>query len=110
MMDMSFFDWSDLGTFAGALAAVVLLTELTKSLPGIRRIPTQLFSWLLACGILILAAWFTGTLSAQSAALTVLNGAMVSLAANGGYAALKRVMTGSDDAKNPREEEQTPDA
>lgn len=58
MMDMSFFDWSDLGTFAGALAAVVLLTELTKSLPGIRRIPTQLFSWLLACGILILAAWF----------------------------------------------------
>ena len=110
MMDMSFFDWSDLGTFAGALAAVVLLTELTKSLPGIRRIPTQLFSWLLACGILILAAWFTGTLSAQSAALTMLNGAMVSLAANGGYAALKRVLPGSDDAKNPREEEQTPDA
>ena len=55
---------------------MVLLTELTKSLPGIRRIPTQLFSWLLACGILILAAWFTGTLSAQSAALTVLNGAV----------------------------------
>ncbi len=92
------------------MAAVVLLTELTKSLPGIRRIPTQLFSWLLACGVLILAAWFTGTLSAQSAALTVLNGAMVSLAANGGYAALKRVLPGSDDAKNPREEEETPDA
>ena len=89
---------------------MVLLTELTKSLPGIRRIPTQLFSWLLACGVLILAAWFTGTLSAQSAALTVLNGAMVSLAANGGYAALKRVLPGSDDAKNPREEEETPDA
>ena len=109
-MDMSFFDWSDLGTFAVALAAVVFLTELTKRLPGIRSIPTQLFSWLLACGILILAAWFTGTLSAQSAALTVLNGAMVSLAANGGYAALKRVLPGSDDAKNPREEEETPDA
>lgn len=46
----------------------------------------------------------------QSAALTVLNGAMVSLAANGGYAALKRVLPGSDDAKNPREEEETPDA
>ena len=50
------------------------------------------------------------TTSAQSAALTVLNGAMVSLAANGGYAALKRVLPGSDDAKNPREEEETPDA
>lgn len=110
MMDMSFFDWSDLGTFAGALAAVALLTELTKSLPGIRKIPTQLFSWLLGCGVLILAAWFTGTLSAQSAALAVLNGAMVSLAANGGYAALKRLLPDSDDAKNPREEEETPDA
>lgn len=100
-MDMSFFDWTTIGTFAGALAAVALLTELTKSLPGIRRIPTQLYSWLLACAVLLLAACFTGTLSAQNAVLTVINGAMVSLAANGGYAALKRVMGSTEQAEDP---------
>lgn len=96
-MDMSFFDWSYLGTFAGALAAVALITELVKELPGLKKVPTQFVSWALAFVILILAQLFTGTLSAQNAVLSVLNGAMVSLAANGGYAALKRVMGGKDE-------------
>lgn len=96
-MDMSFFDWTFLGTFAGALAAVALITELIKGLPALKKVPTQFVSWVLAFIILILAQLFTGTLSAQSAVLCVLNGAMVSLAANGGYAALKRVMGGKDE-------------
>ena len=96
-MDMSFFDWSYLGTFAGALAAVALITELVKELPGLKKVPTQFVSWILAFVILILAQLFTGTLSAQNAVLSVLNGAMVSLAANGGYAALKRVVGGKDE-------------
>lgn len=102
-MDMSFFDWSYLGTFAGALAAVALITELIKDLPALKKVPTQFVSWVLAFAILILAQLFTGTLSAQNAALSVLNGAMVSLAANGGYAALKRVMGGKDASDEPPE-------
>lgn len=94
-MEMNFFDWTYLGTFAGALAAVALITELTKNLPFIKKIPTQLFSWILGFGVLILAQVFGGSLSAQNAVLAVFNGGMVSLAANGGYAALKRVMEGS---------------
>lgn len=93
-MDMNFFDWTYLGTFAGALVAVTLLTELTKNLPGIKRVPTQLYSWLLAFAILILSTVFTDALSVQNAVLSVLNAAMVSLAANGGYAAVKRVLGG----------------
>lgn len=96
-MDMSFFDWPYLGTFAGALAAVVLITELIKDLPALKKVPTQFVSWALAFIILILAQLFTGTLGVQNAVLSVLNGAMVSLAANGGYAALKRVMSGKDE-------------
>lgn len=96
-MEMNFFDWSYLGTFAGALVAVTLLTELTKNLPGIKRIPTQLYSWLLAFVVLILSILFTDALSIQNAALSVLNAAMVSLAANGGYAALKRITEGKGD-------------
>lgn len=102
-MEMNFFDWGFLATFAGALAAVALLTELTKNLPFVKKIPTQLFSWILGFGVLVLAAWFTGTLSAQNAVLAVFNGAMVSLAANGGYAALKRVMEGKGDVNEPPE-------
>ena len=102
-MDMSFFDWSYLGTFAGALAAVALITELIKELPGLKKVPTQFVSWVLAFVILILAQLFTGTLSAQNAVLSVLNGAMVSLAANGGYAALKRVVGGKDASDEPPE-------
>lgn len=103
-MDMNFFDWAYLGTFAGALAAVALITQMIKNLPGIKRIPTQLMSWLLAVVVLILAHAFGGTLDAQNAVLSLFNGAMVSLAANGGYAALKRVMGGTSDFDKPPEE------
>ena len=96
-MDMSFFDWTFLGTFAGALAAVALITELIKELPALKKVPTQFVSWVLAFVILSLAQLLTGTLSAQIAVLSVPKGAMVSLAANGGYAALKRVMGGKDE-------------
>lgn len=91
-MDMSFFDWTTLGTLAGALAAVCLITELIKDLPGISRIPTQLVSWVLAVVVLVLSQVFTDALSTQGVVLCLLNGAMISLAANGGYAALKRIM------------------
>lgn len=103
-MDMNFFDWSYLGTFAGALAAVALITQMIKNLPGIKRIPTQLMSWILAVIVLIMAQWFGGTLDAQNAVICLFNGAMVSLAANGGYAALKRVMGGTSDSDKPPEE------
>ena len=42
---MEFFDWSILGTLAGAVAAVAVLTEITKNLPGVRKIPTQIWSY-----------------------------------------------------------------
>ena len=103
-MDMNFFDWGYLGTFAGALAAVALITQMVKNLPGIKRVPTQLTSWILAVVVLLLAHTFGGTLDAQNAVLSLFNGAMVSLAANGGYAALKRVMSGTGDADEPPEE------
>ena len=59
---------------------------------------------LIALAGLLLAQLFSGTLDAQSAVLSLFNGAMVSLAANGGYAALKRVMGGTSDSDKPPEE------
>lgn len=95
-MDYNFFDWTFLGSFAGALAAVVLITEMVKNVAFLKKIPTQIVSWVLAVGVLILAQFFTDALTAESAVLALLNGAMVSLAANGGYAALKRVLEGKE--------------
>ena len=43
-----FVNWATLGTYAGCLAMVLILTQLTKAIPGISKIPTQLWAWLLA--------------------------------------------------------------
>ncbi len=91
---MEFFDWNLLGTYAGAVLAVAILTQITKGIPGIARIPTQLWSYLLALVTLLLAMAFGPGFSASGAVLALFNAALVSLAANGGYAAVERVKSG----------------
>lgn len=91
---MEFFDWSILSTFAGAVLAVAILTQMTKSIPGVNKIPTQLWSYLLGLVVLLAAHAFTDGLSASVAVLALFNAALVSLAANGGYAAIQRVKDG----------------
>lgn len=88
---MDFMNWDILTTYAGAVAAVGVITQLTKDLPAIKKIPTQMYSYMLAVIIMCAATVFTGNASAANFALVVINGAIVSLGANGGYAALKRI-------------------
>lgn len=90
-MDFTFFDWSYLATFAGCLLAVGIFTELLKNIGFIKKIPTQIFSWVLALIVLVLAQAFTTGITAESAILAVVNSAVISLAANGGYEALNRL-------------------
>ena len=88
---MEFFEWSMLGSYAGAIMAVSVITEIIKDIPGIKKIPTQLMSYVLAFIVLICAMFFSGNFSVQGAALAVFNAALVSLGANGGYEAIQRV-------------------
>ena len=88
---MEFFDWSLLGSYAGAALAVAVLTQITKGIPGIVRIPTQLWSYV--------ALIFGPGFSASGAVLALFNAALVSLAANGGYAAVERVKAGLESGK-----------
>ena len=90
-MDFTFFDWSYLATFAGCLLAVGIFTELFKNIGFIKKIPTQIFSWVLALIGLVLAQVFTTGITPETAILAVVNSAVVSLAANGGYEALNRL-------------------
>lgn len=91
---MDLFEWNLLGSFAGAVFAVSLLTQITKEIPGVRSLPTQLWSYLLAVLTLLLAKVFGPGCSPADAALAIFNGALVSLAANGGYEAVERLKQG----------------
>lgn len=93
---VEFFTWDKLGTYAGAAALVALVTQLTKGLPYVSKIPTQVWSYILAVIVLIASQVFTGGLSGSSAALALANGVLVSLAANGGYSLITRVKTASE--------------
>ena len=96
-MEMEFFDWSLLGSYAGATLAVAVLTQITKGIPGIVKIPTQLWSYVLALVTLLLALIFGPGFSAPGAVLALFNAALVSLAANGGYAAVERLKAGKEE-------------
>ena len=98
-MEMEFFDWSLLGSYAGAVLAVAVLTQITKGIPGIVKLPTQLWSYVLALVTLLLALAFGPGFSASGAVLALFNAALVSLAANGGYAAVERVKAGMKSGK-----------
>lgn len=93
---MEFFDWTALGTMAGAVAAVGILTQITKGIPGIKKIPTQAWSYALALVVLIVSQAVAGGLTLASAGLAVINAAVVSLAANGGYEAMQRVKSAEE--------------
>ena len=86
----SFFDWTMLGSFAGAAAATGIVTQAVKGI--FQKFPTQLVSYVIAVVILGLATAATGAVSDWTGwALVPLNAVVVSLASNGGFDIIKRV-------------------
>ena len=85
-----FFTWTTLATYAGATAAVGLITQLFKGLGFIDKIPTRITSYAIALAVLVAATFFTGGLTLEAGALCVINAVVVSLAANGAYDAVAR--------------------
>ena len=85
-----FFTWGDLATYGGAVMAVLIITEFTKDLPGIRRIPTRLWAYLIALVLLVTAAVFTADkVRAEDILLCFVNGVIVAMAAVGSYHAVQ---------------------
>ncbi len=87
---MEFVTWEILATYAGALAMVLVVTQFTKNLSFIGKIPTQIWSYIVALLVLYPANYFIGTLTADTAVLILFNGIIVALAANGGFEALSK--------------------
>ena len=88
-----FFSWQMLATFAGATAATGILTQFLKNL--IPRLPTQWLSYLLALVLLCAATAAIGDFTEWTSwAILPLNAALVSMASNGAFAAVKRAAEG----------------
>ncbi len=88
---MEFVTWELLGTYAGAMAMVGVVTQLTKNIGFISKIPTQLWSYILALVVMYAANFFLGQLTVSNAVLILFNSVIVSLGANGGYDGVSRI-------------------
>ncbi len=93
-MNEQFLTWEMLGSYSGTLGMVLILTQLTKELPGIERIPTRLYSYLIALVVMAMTALFGGRTTAADMILLLFNAAIVALSANGGYDAMLRAVQG----------------
>lgn len=82
---LQFFTWAELATYAGALAATMFITQLLKGVGFIDRIPTRLFSFIVALIVLVVSNIFIGGFTAQTALLCIVNAAVISLSGNGVY-------------------------
>ena len=89
-----FMSWELLGTFAGAVAAVTLLTQFLKD--AFKRLPTQWLSYIIAVVVLALStvALRGFAIGWETWSLVPLNAVVVALAANGGYAAFEHIKNG----------------
>jgi uncharacterized membrane protein len=86
-----FVNWTTLGTYGGALAMVLVLTQFTKELAFTKKIPTQIWSYILSFVVLTLANAFTNGLTLDIVAQTVFNAVIISIAANGGFGLIQKV-------------------
>lgn len=88
-----FFAWSTLATLTGAATATALLTQFVKGV--LDKIPTQIVSYCIALSILAGATAATAAGAAWDVwAIVPLNAVVVSLSANGAFAAVGRVKDG----------------
>ena len=87
-----FTSWETLATFAGCATVTGLLTQFTKGL--FSKLPTQWLSYIIAVVIMGLATIFTTGFSWPTLALIPINAVIVSMSANGGFQAVKRVVEG----------------
>lgn len=103
-----FFTWGTLGTYAGALLATTLITQLFKGIAVISKIPTRIFSYVVAFIVLVLSRLFTEQIDLSAIALCLINAAVVSLASNGAYdTACKLNLMGRPPSKGPDEPNHT---
>lgn len=92
-----FLTWDVLGTFAGCLGATVVITEFIKKI--FPKIHPQTVSFVISLLILFAVKLVAGTFAWNDIVLQVINAFVVSLAANGGFDAIKNAFNKDDGDK-----------
>lgn len=93
-----FVTWTTLGTYAGAVMMVTIITQFLKQTP-LAKLNAQLLAYIVAVAILIGAEAFNGSaVTVQGVILCLLNSVIVALAANGTYDAATTGMVKHTDA------------
>lgn len=91
-----------LGEYATAITLTNMLTQFIKNIPGIKKIPTQVISVILAYLVLIASAYLTGKLTPDFCVLNAFNAVIVSFASNGVYSVNTReAVTDTAESNNP---------
>jgi hypothetical protein len=91
-----FVTWDIIGTYAGAVMVVGLITQLLKYFPLVEKLPTQLLSYLLSFIILTASQLALNTFSLASLGLNIINAVIVSLASNGAYTAMSNIIANQE--------------
>ena len=91
-----FVTWDIIGTYAGAVMVVGLITQLLKYFPIVEKIPTQLLSYLLSFVILTASQLALNTFNLTSLGLNMINAVIVSLASNGAYTAMNNIIVSQE--------------
>ena len=78
-----FLTWEVLLTFTGLVTTTYMVTEFTKEIPLIKKLPTKYWSYIISLILLLSVNLVTGSFRYEDIVLYLLNAIPVSLSANG---------------------------
>ncbi len=86
-----FFTWESLLTCTGATLVTTLITQFFKDMPIVKRLPTRVFSYIIAVAVMLTAMAFEGNFSFRNAVIALINAVVVALASNGAFDAVTNI-------------------
>ena len=85
-----FFTWQTLVTYSGAALAATLITQFFKELGPIKRMPTRLFSYIVALLLIIASTLAVKGFLWLELLMAPVNAVVVALASNGAFDAVAK--------------------
>ena len=74
-----------ISTFMGTVAVTMLIVQFLKELPGIKKIPTKYFTFIVAFLNILICSFITGNFAVSNLYLMLINAMLVTFTATGGY-------------------------
>jgi hypothetical protein len=74
-----------IGTFMGTVVVTMLLVQFFKELPGVKRIPTKYFTFIIAFLNIFLCSILTNSFEINNLYLIFINAMLVTFTSTGGY-------------------------